>query len=1414
MRCRKIIGHHCYVVVIDVVEYADSSGGGGGVCSEGGGVCSGGCCGGGGGCGVCGGGGVCSGGCGDGGGCVCNGGGGGGGVCSGGCGGDGGGCLCSGGCGDGAGAGGGVCSGGCGGGGGGCVCSADAGAGADTTDLPENEFHYIRDYIAQYETKYLRVTMMSIGGSQKRVIGIRFDLERSNAATIFTSVFGQTVSFTDVISGVASLQESQVDQLFEADLPYYIDETRSLVDNFDSYPMEVKAVLVDSHFIKYPSEENQVYPIWNAINDPAKNWVQKCMTYTRDPNYAETNDEDFRTRLRRSCGLLMDYARTIGDSNSTYDPCTNDLMYPYGVEVGDFLTERSDDGSSGEILLSIPFPFFDYNHHSLWVNTNGVISFLTNVWHFQPAAFPLANDIRLVAPFWADVDTRNGGEVYYREITNPEDVLLERATMEIQDIFPEKFSAIWLLVATWDNVAFYGAAPTTGVQKRNTFQCILATNGKHSFAIFNYHNITWTTGTTAAGDEDTGLGGIPAQVGFNAGDGVTFKVVNNSRTDAIVDIDTWTDGGTAVGRFVFRIDNKQVTSGGCNNVGVLSVYPTFGYMLGGQTIKVSGPCFDDINNPKIYCRFGEHEVRGTKESSFTASCNTPIFYEVGRLAFEISIDNRQTYDDFTGIFTVVSEEYRKPNIRRVDADNWIENDDVTIEWTPGDIADSSQSDLRVSLYAYVENSNTVEASLQWIDDLSSGTKNTGTMTFNRLQVNSDDYHVGVIRISDAETDFDDHPKSIWSDIHSLKWKYNVDAYSFCKDWSNSAKERDITFLTDLEACPCTLRQARVDTGRFTAHPTCNERSDHADNCNRNPSAKHCVRVNQPSDNGAGQQCCYDNDGNLINGPDNDNSGGTSHRRHHGGVPPFKSPGKVPYLSHYLYDILPWEHCCVYSSIDLCYLYYKKRPSDDCRDYVPPRPGGGVGDPHLITFDGFKYTFNGHGEFHLIQTLNNTFSMQGRMQTFKVLSGTTVEEATAFTAIAMQGGTSDAVQIEVNERRRLDAWVRPTGLHDNSTNWEFVDFEEYDFWTYKDVSLIKDNIGNSSILTVIFKNGVSVQATATEGLLMMSFMFFGTPQLKNTTSGLMGTWNDDPDDDLMTPEWTFLSLNSSLRDIHYSYGLTWNVSEDRSLFRYDIAESYTSINQYDYIPILDLPDVPDDVVDMCDGNDQCIFDYQMTGSDEIALVSKGAVAMYETLIEDTVKVVSCGFHPSLSNGSKTVSRYTEGGIITFTCNDGYGLYGSKERTCQSDGTWSGVQPSCSISDCGLPGTIEGGITNLSCTEYLCTVDYYCQTGYTFDGRKTRTCQRNGVWDGESPTCTGGDAKLEMWMFVVVIGGVGLAVLVTIILALIWIIMGCFNKRRKRCQMERQTQYRTHDTVNINRGFEPETPLPESEYSIVK
>lgn len=70
----------------------------------------------------------------------------------------------------------------------------------------------------------------------------------------------------------------------------------------------------------------------------------------------------------------------------------------------------------------------------------------------------------MVAPFWADVDTRkNPGRVFYRETTDNN--LTAWASRQIRPQFVNlgNFEANWMFIATWYNVTFYGGSEVTPV---------------------------------------------------------------------------------------------------------------------------------------------------------------------------------------------------------------------------------------------------------------------------------------------------------------------------------------------------------------------------------------------------------------------------------------------------------------------------------------------------------------------------------------------------------------------------------------------------------------------------------------------------------------------------------------------------------------------------------------------------------------------------------------------------------------------------------------------------------------------------------------------------------------------------------------------------------------------------------------
>jgi hypothetical protein len=87
--------------------------------------------------------------------------------------------------------------------------------------------------------------------------------------------------------------------------------------------------------------------------------------------------------------------------------------------------------------------------------------------------------------------------------------------------------------------------------------------------------------------------------------------------------------------------------------------------------------------------------------------------------------------------------------------------------------------------------------------------------------------------------------------------------------------------------------------------------------------------------GGGSRCCYNFQGNLMYTNDT-RFGSTSDRFHIFGIPPYNTFGRVPALSHYLNDMVPYYLCCEWS--DLCDSYLFVRETADCKGYRYPKTG--------------------------------------------------------------------------------------------------------------------------------------------------------------------------------------------------------------------------------------------------------------------------------------------------------------------------------------------------------------------------------------------------------------------------------------------------------------------------------------------
>uniref|UniRef100_A0AAQ5ZUN7 CUB and Sushi multiple domains 1 n=1 Tax=Amphiprion ocellaris TaxID=80972 RepID=A0AAQ5ZUN7_AMPOC len=93
------------------------------------------------------------------------------------------------------------------------------------------------------------------------------------------------------------------------------------------------------------------------------------------------------------------------------------------------------------------------------------------------------------------------------------------------------------------------------------------------------------------------------------------------------------------------------------------------------------------------------------------------------------------------------------------------------------------------------------------------------------------------------------------------------------------------------------------------------------------------------------------------------------------------------------------------------------------------------------------------------------------------------------------------------------------------------------------------------------------------------------------------------------------------------------------------------------------------------------------------------------------------------------------LLRFSCEAGYNLIGSAERTCLHNGTWSGMQPVCQAVSCGNPGTpAHGRIVFSDGITFGSSVAYACWEGFKTSGLTTRHCTTNGTWTGQPPDCT--------------------------------------------------------------------------------
>ncbi|XP_048860645.1 sushi domain-containing protein 2 isoform X2 [Brienomyrus brachyistius] len=460
----------------------------------------------------------------------------------------------------------------------------------------------------------------------------------------------------------------------------------------------------------------------------------------------------------------------------------------------------------------------------------------------------------------------------------------------------------------------------------------------------------------------------------------------------------------------------------------LEVSPYSGTMFGGTDFVVLNATFPLDSTVK--CRFNSDVyTAGYVDVEGRAHCISPLLYETGFVPFEISMDNGVTFNRIGMWLSVHSGKLEAEfKVALGNATQWQYygtvgvGGNLSLSWKPSQIRAST---VNVELWAYREMgepySDSWASEWKYLYSLGKGLPNNGSFSFVPEPAESpfSEWELGVVRVSAGSySDGTRNVHAVWSEDHALAWHlgdaFRRDSVAWatakCLAW-DMLESRLPSFLNETLDCPCTLAQARADTGRFHTDYGCDIEKGSV--CTYHPGSVHCVRAIQASPKyAAGQQCCYDATGSQVLTADSI-GGSTPDRGHDWGSPPYRRPPRVPGASHWLYDVLSFYYCCLWS--DNCQYYFKHRPSSDCRTYQAPKAGVVFGDPHFVTFDGISYTFNGQGEYYLVQAASKGLTIQGRTERVKMENGT-LAKAARLSAVSMQEKTSDIIEVRLASQR--------------------------------------------------------------------------------------------------------------------------------------------------------------------------------------------------------------------------------------------------------------------------------------------------------------------------------------------------------------------------------------------------------------
>lgn len=297
------------------------------------------------------------------------------------------------------------------------------------------------------------------------------------------------------------------------------------------------------------------------------------------------------------------------------------------------------------------------------------------------------------------------------------------------------------------------------------------------------------------------------------------------------------------------------------------------------------------------------------------------------------------------------------------------------------------------------------------------------------------------------------------------------------------------------------------------------------------------------------------------------------------------------------------------------------------------------------------------------------TVQGRAQPGKMPNGTQAR-GTGLTAVAVQEDNSDVLEVRL---------AGGSQVLEVLLNHKVLSFTEQNWMDLKGMFL---SVASQDKVSIMLSSGAGLEVGIQGPFLSVSILL--PEKFLTHTRGLLGTLNDNPEDDFTLRNGSVLPPNASAQQL-FQFGANWAVSNTSSLFTYD---SWPLVNQFVNRPKHDpnfkplfpdettlSPSQAEDLARLCESDHFCVLDVISTGDPSVGNATRLAHQLHQHRLKSLQPVVSCGWLPPPVNGHKEGLRYLEGSVVRFGCNSGYSLAGPESSTCRADGKWSSPTPEC-------------------------------------------------------------------------------------------------------------------------------------------